>query len=371
MRSAKGTLSMSNREDDECVSVKSDVEFAGELSDAAEPAIAAFLTRFMTALAEAWDHFRVIVPRSRIEPSAVSPFIGRASGRGYDRYYVQKGLDVRFDDYVSGLELKDMTLVGACVCEDDPSIQHLDHMISTKIVPTLLSLWRRGSFPGIGRTCVEEAGGALIGHLWMKTRSDELKLASYLGRCRLTSWLVGIARHTIIDEGRRLKHTHYVGGVTENEESRLALSQVVAAPDSTKGGIEQDELVARYRKPLLEAILSIEDSLTPRQKAVFRGRILAGIQANELADCLQLSRPRISQLTAAIQERINEAVLPQAEELAADLAVPTDVILNCLRDLQFFFKSFTSEAGLDETQQTAARGSLDELIENLSTRSQQ
>ncbi len=320
-------------------SLLSDSEFAGELALAVPSAVQQFGSRYASVVNEAWKNFRRLVSGCLLDQTKVISFVGGASGRGYIRYCVQKNLDVRLDGYVEGLELTDLTLAGACIDEDGASLEHLNALVETRVLPTLVSLWRRGTLQGTSKTIVEDTGGSLIGHLWVRNASNEIRLATYLGRCRLTSWMIGIARHAIIDEGRKLKRMQSADGDAEDGSRTIDLANTIKAAEDNDSDLERDELIQKYRVPLLNAVLSVEGSLTPRQKAVFRGRFLAGIAANELADCLQISRPRISQLTTAIQQRVNEAVRPIAESLAEDMEISADVVLNCLQDLQGFIES--------------------------------
>jgi RNA polymerase sigma factor (sigma-70 family) len=337
----------------------SDEAFAGQLCDGDTSAVVAFTKRFAILLTNAWTEFKSMVSGCRMSQADLDSHLSKTAGRGYVRYCVRQDLDNNFTEYLSGLELTGLAVTGACIARDEATIQHLDDTVQQRIVPTLLNLWRSGTLRGVSRTTVEDIGSMLAGHLWMQTRSGETRLASYMGRCRLTSWLTGIARNAIVDEAR--KQTKFVNFASTDESEQPDLVQTVPAPDVNHSQLEHQELVDKYRKPILDALLSIESTLTTRQKAVFHGRFLAGIPANELADCLKISRPRISQLTAAIQLQIESAVRKQVDLLADDLGISSQTVLSCLQDLQAFLGSCT-DGPEDESLESSTHGPLNDLI---------
>lgn len=337
----------------------SDEVFASQLCDGNVSATVKFAERFADLLTNAWTDFKSLISGCRLSQVDVNDHLSRTAGRGYVRYCVRQNLDHDFADYLSGLELGGVTVAGACLASDEATIQHLNQTIQQRVVPTLVNLWRSGALRGVSRTTVEEIGSALTGHLWMGTKNGESRLASYMGRCRLTSWLTGIARNAIVDEARKQKKVVNFAGY--DDCSQLDAAQAVPAPDASQSLLEQQEMIDKYRKPILDALLSIEPNLTTRQKSVFHGRFLAGIPANELADCLKISRARISQLTAAIQQQIEVAVRDQAELLASDLGMSADTILGCLQDLQAFLRTYTDDLG-DESRDDSRTDLLEEMI---------
>lgn len=337
----------------------SDEVFANQLSDGDVSAAAIFVRRFKVLLTNAWTEFKSLVSGCRLAQFAVSDHLSRTAGCGYVRYCVRQELDQDFADYLSGLELSGLTVAGACLASDEATVQHLDQTIQQRVVPTLVNLWQSGALRGVSRTTVEEIGSTLTGHLWLRTKSGEPRLASYMGRCRLTSWLTGIGRNAIVDEARKQKRV--VNFASDDDSEQLDAAQAVPAPDTSHYQLEQEEMIDKYRKPILDALLSIEPNLTTRQKAVFHGRFLAGIPANELADCLKISRARISQLTAAIQQQIEVAVRKQVDLLAGDLGVSADAVLGCLQDLQTFLRTYTDDRG-DKSRDDNKTGLLEDVI---------
>tara|TARA_R110002072_G_scaffold303129_1_gene494982 strand:- start:1989 stop:3062 length:1074 start_codon:yes stop_codon:yes gene_type:complete len=337
----------------------SDEEFASQLCDGDSSMVLAFAKRFATLLTTSWTEFKTRVTGCALPQVDLNTHLSKTAGRGYMRYCVQQDLDIDFAGYLSALELSGLTVTGACIENDEATIRHLDETVQQRVVPTLVNLWRSGTLRGVSRTTVEDIGSMLPGYLWMRTKSGEAKLATYMGRCRLTSWLTGIARNAIVDEARKQQKIVNFASTDESEERDLA--QTVPGPDVNDNLLERQELVDKYRQPILDALLSIESTLTTRQKAVFHGRFQAGIPANELADCLKISRPRISQLTAAIQQQIELAVRKQVDLLADDLGISPHAVLGCLQDLQSFLQSCCDDEG-PESSKNNITGPLDDLI---------
>lgn len=319
----------------------SDEVFASQLCDGDASAVVIFARRFSVLLTNVWTDFKSLVSGCRQSQVDVNVHLSKTAGCGYMRYCVRQGLDNDFADYISGLELSGLTVTGACLASDEATIHHLNQTIQQRVVPTLVNLWRSGALRGVPRTTVEDIGSTLTGHLWIRTKNGESRLASYMGRCLLTSWLVGVARNAIVDEARKQQKVVSFAGTDDSGQPDPA--QTVPARDVCHSLLEQQEMIDKYRKPILDALLSIEPNLTTRQKAIFNGRFLAGIPANELADCLKISRARVSQLTAAVQQQIEVAVRKQVDLLAGDLGIPANAVLRCLQDLQSFLRTYTDD----------------------------
>lgn len=315
--------------------VECDVRFTQRLRDRDCTALSAFQSRFADVLSAAWRSLTAAVTDCRDSLNTVASHVGYAAGRGYLK---NAGHDASaaFTAYVTGLKLCDLELVGACLNSDDACLTHISDLIERRTLPVLLSLWKDGQLPGVSRSTVEEAGRGLTGHLWSTPQKGvEQRIATYDGQCRLTSWLILITHNLIRDESRKQRRIRSTDSRTDNMGGNL--DHMPSTSDSSS--VEREDLVQHYRRQFLAAVTSVEKRLNARQRIVFQGLYFERLQAAEIAGILGVSRARVSQITAQIRTLVFAEARGLAEQLAVEIDVPQDVVLQALSNLDAFLNA--------------------------------
>jgi len=164
-----------------------------------------------------------------------------------------------------------------------------------------------------------------------------MRLSAYRGRSSLGGWLYAVA-HNLLRERVRARRRAPQPLPDVGEQDRTS-SGVDPAEQSDLGESSHRGLI--YSQKLTETLHQTLQSMPERRRLAAGLRWIEGLRSSEVADLMEVSRPRVSQMLSEAERDLRAACGQICDEIAAETGRSTAEIENLLSEqlVEFFRES--------------------------------
>lgn len=240
-------------------------------------------------------------------------FIGPVAGRVATAYLNAANRERQnFDGFVQNLCLADMILVETCLQGDAAASRFLIRICETHVKPGLLRSW--GGRVGLDH--VEDVVQDLCSHCFtLATKGKSagaVRMESYRGRASLSTWLHAVAVKLLMDRVRASRGKSLTSEISDSLSSP-AISQPEIQAQIGEAASRGDD----FRTRLLLLVRTVMDAMPARRRLAAVLHWVNGHKSSEVADRMQVSRPRVTELLSEAELDVKNATRRLCEEIAA------------------------------------------------------
>jgi len=258
-----------------------------------------FVDHFQVCLSDAYQRLCVLIRKStgrsvEVVQSALHLHTFDVVTRGHEKY----GTAVdSFSAYVDSVRLDHIKWVAAVLKNDEAAATAFVTIIRTKVSPAIMAKFDHREFAA-------RATEDLPSRIFMEGKSRRPRIAEYLGRSSLETWLVGIGYRLAINERRRPGQAP--GGDVD------VFADTAAGNTSTQDQIDQIETI---RNTLLAKSVDAVRKMNSQEQLVFQMTVIKRLKPAQVAEYLSVSRARVSQ----IRQQIKQKIITGAEDFVSDI----------------------------------------------------
>ena len=236
--------------------------------------------------------------------------------------------DFELDEFLERIHLDDLMLATACQQQDAGAWNCLQRMISQQVEPRLYGSWVTSVSP----RSIDEVVAELPSHCFLTAsrgqRTASMRLSAYRGRSSLGGWLYAVAHNLLRERLRALRRS---------PEPLPDLGE----PDQTSSGADPaqrsdlEESARRglvYSQKLTQTLHQTLQSMPERRRLAAGLRWVEGLRPSEVAELMQVSRPRVSQMLGEAERNLRAACEQICTEIAAESGRSITEIDNLLSD---------------------------------------
>lgn len=284
-------------------------------SSMANVEVTKFASRFAAALAVAYAQHGKSVQKStgqsiEIPQSDLHSHTYDVVNRGHEKY---KKEYADFKKYFEKLKVDHIKWAASVLENDGASVSAFMKAIQEKVAPAVVKKFDHQQF---AITFADDLPSHL---LIIGKKSGRPPIATYLGRSKLETWLTGIGIKRAINEQKR--HGQAVGG--EDSDTEFVDSQ---SPDNASDEMKQTEKLENLRRILYEQAKVVNQELSPKDSLVLQFAVVQRLKPAEIADCISVSRARVSQIRSSIARKVVARVTASPGSIIQEYELDADVV---------------------------------------------
>lgn len=266
-----------------------------------------FINRFAVPLAVAYAQLGKTVKNStgqsiRIPQHELHAHTHDVVDRGHDKYR-EKTPD--YDEYFESLQVDHIKWAAAVLRSDEPSASAFMQAIHEKVAPAIVSKFRHQPF---AVTAAEDLPSRIL----MIGQSNRPRIAEYLGRSRMETWLIGIGIRLAINERNRSGQARGDG-----DPDVVSVEPVTpAGAGDESDDMEQSEKLEYLRRILYQLAREVTENSNEKKKLALQLTVVQRLKPAEIADALSVSRAYVAQIRSNIARTV----------VVAEIASPASII---------------------------------------------
>ncbi len=276
-----------------------------------------FINRFAVPLAVAYAQHCTTVKKStgqsiRIPQSDLHSHTHNVVDRGHDKY---KAKVSDFNEYFESLQLDHIKWVAAVLSRDEPSASAFVHAIHQKVTPAIVARFRHQQF---AVTAAEDLPSRIL----MIGQSNRPRIAEYLGRSRLETWLIGIGIRLAINERNR-------SGQAMGDGDPDVVS---VEPETPFGAVDdgddmdQSEKLENLRRVLYQLAREVTEHSNEKRRLTLQLAVAQRLKPAEIADVLSVSRAYVAQIRSTIAGTVVAREIASPVSIINQYALEPDVV---------------------------------------------
>jgi len=303
--------------------------------------ISAFVERFLDRLRTAHQTMRTAAAGCRLSLDDLQehfvPIVAREYLDGVG------STDSGLEEFLERIHLDDLMLATACRQQDAGAWTCLQGVIQQRVGPRLHKNWVASVSP----RSIDEVVAELPSHCFMAPSRGEqtasMRLSAYRGRSSLRGWLYAVA-HNLLRERVRARHRAPQPLPDLGEPDRTS-SGAEPSEQSDMGELSRRGL--NYSQKLTQTLHQTLQSMPQRRRLAAGLHWVEGLRSSEVADLMEVSRPRVSQMLGEAERDLRAACRQICEEIAAESGRSTAEIENILSEqlVEFFRNPIDRDPG--------------------------
>lgn len=283
-----------------------DKALAEELAKGEKRAQEELLARYGPILQEGFAGFQASTPASTLQIGDLIPAVAAAVGKGF--LNLSEKRPTPLDDYAELLNLSDLFLAAACLCEDEEAWAWLQQTAENDVLPALQKSC--GHIAGSDKidNIVRELVGNFYTDVTDKDKSRPPSLATYQGRASIRSWLYAVARNDL---------RHVLSSASQTRSLSEAQKASVSSGEDTAHR-EIAEVAGTYRRRLASALKNSLDQMPDRRRIAAILHWIHGRRPAQIAAVMSVSRPRVTELLGQARRDLGNSARTVCEDIAAE-----------------------------------------------------
>ena len=298
-----------------------------EAAAAGKPAgLSAFFERFLDRLRTAYQAMRAAAVSCRISFDRLREHLVPIVAQEY--LDSVGSTETELEAFLERIHLDDLMLATACRQQDSGAWICLQERVEQQVRPRLYGHWGTS----VSSHSIDEVIAELPSHCFLTPnrgeRTTSMRLSAYRGRSSLGGWLYAVA-HNLLRERVRARHRSLQSLPDFGEADRTSSGADPAALSASEESARRGLILTRK---LTETLHQTLESMPARRRLAAGFRWIEGLRPSEVAELMNVSRPRVSQMLAEAERDLRSACEQICADIAAESGRSTADIVNLLSD---------------------------------------